>query len=481
MGADYQILEGDVLTQLRTLAYESVHCVITSPPYWGLRDYGTGTWEGGDPACDHVEKRQPQNLAALADRLAPRLNPRNPTRLDDEQVNTRQYRSVCGKCEAVRVDHQLGLEKTPDEYVANMVDVFREVKRVLRHDGTVWLNLGDSYASQGGAKPAGMYHHNTGQGQNRQDAGQPARYGVDGLKSKDLVGIPWMVAFALRADGWYLRSDIIWHKPNPMPESVVDRPTKAHEYLFLLTKSPKYFYDHEAIKEPVAKVQPPRRFGRKEYEEPQRTGGHVAAREMALTTGQGTTASAGNHFGRVFGGESKRNRRSVWTVTTKPFKGAHFAVFPEKLIEPCVLAGTSDTGVCVACGAPQTRVVVKGEPDLAHQIACGGDATGAYTGTATKDYGAARAQDPSATKARILAGMVAKRTVDWSRTCDCPFTDDPVAATILDPFSGSGTTGVVALKHGRNYIGIELNPEYAALSRARIEASIPPVSPSVFD
>ncbi len=250
-----EIVCGDSRTILAGFPEKSVNCCVTSPPYFGLRDYGH--------------------------------------------------------------DGQLGLEATPEEYVAKMVDVFREVKRVLRDDGTLWLNLGDSY--------------------------KPIR--ADGLKPKDLVGIPWRVAFALQADGWYLRQDIIWHKPNPMPESVTDRCTKSHEYIFLLSKSQRYYYDGDAIKEPVANVQPPRRFGRKEYEQAQAERGHNGAREIALQTGQGTDRSSGNHLGRVFGGETTRNRRSVWTVTTQPFGGAHFAVFPPKLIEPCILAGCPEGGV----------------------------------------------------------------------------------------------------------------------------------------
>jgi hypothetical protein len=287
----------------------------------------------------------------------------------------------------------------------------------------------------------------------------------DGIKAKDLIGIPWRVAFALQADGWYLRSDIIWHKPNPMPESVTDRPTKAHEYLFLLTKSPRYYYDAEAIKEPMAAAS----AARYEY-------GFGGAKNVALA--QANKDGVGRRTSVI--GErvatTGRNKRTVWTVNVKPFKGAHFAVFPPELVEPCVKAGTSEVGVCVACGTPFERVIVKGEPDLVHQRACGGDANGNYTGTATKDYSAAKAQDPSAVKARILAGMVAKRTVDWRPACECGL-DEPVPATVLDPFTGSGTTGVVALKHGRNFIGTELNPDYAALAKSRLDTA---VEPSVF-
>jgi DNA modification methylase len=314
-----QILVGDVRESLRHLPDGSVRCVVTSPPYWGLRDYGH--------------------------------------------------------------DGQIGLEQTPDEYVREMVGVFREVRRVLADDGTLWLNIGDSYAAAtkgtgGNGTSSGLNCKRNADGTFHEESHASSKSGNYGgmkvdlkssnLKPKDLVGIPWRVAFALQADGWYLRQDIIWAKPNPMPESVTDRCTKAHEYVFLLAKQPRYYYDHKAAAEPA------------------KYAGHVvkAYKDGKNQTGQKFRDTAtGGHDVEV--GET-RNRRSVWTVTTKPFKGAHFAVMPEALVEPCVLAGSAR-----------------------------GD-------------------------------------------------------TVLDPFSGSGTVGVVALKHERNYIGCELNPEYADLSRKRI-------------
>jgi site-specific DNA-methyltransferase (adenine-specific) len=257
----------------------SVHCCVTSPPYFGLRDYG--------------------------------------------------------------VDGQIGLEQTPDDFVAEMVAVFREVRRVLRDDGTLWLNLGDSYGA-----------------------------------SKQLVGIPWRVALALQADGWYLRQDIIWHKPNPMPESVRDRCTKAHEYIFLLAKSERYYFDSEAMREESADPQGSAARYKSAF------GGKK--NETLLATDQVHTRPIGM---REFDG--KRNRRSVWTVTTKPFRGAHFAVYPPDLIEPCILAGC------------------------------------------------------------------------------------PIGGTVLDPFGGSGTTGMVAAMHGRNAVLCELNPEYAEIARQRIYGGVP--------
>lgn len=285
----------DSLEVMKEIPDQSVNCCVTSPPYFGLRDYG--------------------------------------------------------------VDEQIGLEQTPEEYVDKLVLVFREVKRILRDDGTLWLNLGDSYAGSGKGGQSG---------EKRSKNWKPV-YGNKGmsygLKPKDLIGIPWMVAFALRADGWYLRSDIIWHKPNPMPESVKDRPTKSHEYIFLLSKSAKYYYDYEAIQEPTKGNEHDKRarISRKRFP---------------------TDKIAGI---RKSGYYPMANKRDVWTVNTKPFKEAHFAVFPEKLIIPCILAGCPKGGI------------------------------------------------------------------------------------VLDPFSGSGTTGIVCVKNNRKFIGIDINKEYIEMSAKRIK------------
>ncbi len=265
-----RITQGDAIEVLRTMDDESVQCCVTSPPYWGLRDYG----------CDG----------------------------------------------------QLGLEATPDEYVAKLVEVFREVRRVLRDDGVLWLNLGDSYAGAR-AGPQGA----TGQLADRAASRNGARERstttiVAGLRSKDLVGIPWRVAFALQADGWWLRSDVIWHKPNPMPESVTDRPTKAHEYVFLLTKSARYYYDADAIREqaqnPSDKTRPP-------------TSAHV---DNGTVLGRANNPHSGLTTNKVHR-SGKRNKRTVWTIPTQPYPGAHYAVMPAALVEPCILAGCPEGGI----------------------------------------------------------------------------------------------------------------------------------------
>ena len=302
----HRIIVGDCIEGMKTLPDESVHTCITSPPYFGLRDYGGG-------------------------------------------------------------DDEIGKEPTVEEFVEKMVEVFRGVRRILRDDGTLWLNLGDSYMSATCVPPP----QTVANGNNR---GMPTdfipanRQKQNGLKQKDLIGIPWRVALALQADGWYLRQDIIWHKPNPMPESVEDRCTKAHEYIFLLSKNPKYYFDSQAIKEPVANS----------------TIQRLSQKNLPNQVGSTRVPGKTNGNMKAVGGSETRNKRSVWTVTTKPFRGAHFATFPKELIEPCVLAGC------------------------------------------------------------------------------------PKGGTVFDPFTGSGTTAVVALNNGRNYIGTELNPDYVKLAESRI-------------
>ena len=367
------ILIGDVRERLKELPDQSVNCCVTSPPYWGLRDYGTASWDGGDPSCDH----QGKPMATKAN-----INRNCGTGNDVKNAEAREFfKDICGKCGAKRIDSQIGLEQTPDAFIAQLVAVFHEVKRVLQDDGTLWLNIGDSYASfrDGKATPDTTRGESLGTLVDKGKASnRKASTFVDTpIKHKDLVGIPWMLAFALRADGWYLRQDIIWHKPNPMPESVTDRCTKSHEYIFLLSKSPRYYYDNEAIREPNA--------------DPKRTNYKPGKRAYAEGNTEqipGSRTRRNDGFQAYADGKIPvgRNKRSVWTVTTRPFRGAHFATFPPALIEPCILAGCPEGG------------------------------------------------------------------------------------TVLDPFFGAGTTGLVAQRHNRKWIGCELNPEYAAIAQTRIEA-----------
>jgi DNA modification methylase len=391
-----RIIPGDCLEGLRTLPDASVHCCVTSPPYWGLRDYGH--------------------------------------------------------------DGQIGLEATPEAYVARMVEVFREVRRVLREDGTLWLNLGDSYAAARGgtSMPAETLAGGvSGRGDIVAKRGRESGYtphrdpAAHGLKHKDLIGIPWRVAFALQADGWWLRQDIIWHKPNPMPESVRDRCTKAHEYVFLLTKSERYFYDAEAVSEAAICDRKP---GRKitDTRETHGTGGGNAGINSLL---------ARYHEGNA---PTTRNRRSVWTITTKPYSGAHFAVMPPDLVEPCIKAGCPEQ-CCAVCGKGWERLVERAaniHPGSSH----------AHESDMEKGHAQRRADGkPAGTvmRERHEAGRAA-RTLGFAPACDCA-ASGTTPGTVLDPFAGSGTTLAVAAEMGRNGIGCELNPEYIGLAERRIK------------
>jgi DNA modification methylase len=324
-----KIYTGDCLEWLRQMPDNFIDCCVTSPPYYGLRDYGTAQWSGGDSGCDHKGIPLASNKSTLAGYTS-----------EDVKVRTFTvpFKDTCLKCGATRIDNQIGLEETPIAYVSKLVEVFREVKRVLKKEGTLWLNLGDSYNGSGGA--GGDYN----EGGLRE--GQPKYNGrkISGLKPKDLIGIPWMVAFALRVDGWYLRQDIIWAKPNPMPESVTDRCTKSHEYIFLLSKSQKYYYDAEALSEQCSnKTQ-------WTYPQPDK-----AARAGITTNGTGASTI------RIAPEDGRRNKRSVWTVTTKPFSEAHFATFPEDLISDCIKAGCPENGIIIDpfMGAGTTAIVAR--------------------------------------------------------------------------------------------------------------------------
>jgi DNA modification methylase len=348
---------------------------------------------------------------------------------------------TCRHCGAWR--GALGLEPTPEAYVAHLVEVFRAVRRVLRADGTCWVNLGDAYASSGvaGQLERPQLHDHAGRGINPKHA--TAWYGraptPAGLKPKDLVGIPWRVAFALQADGWWLRSEIIWAKPNPMPESVTDRPTKAHEQLFLLAKAQRYYFDAEAIRESAE-------YGRRSNF---RGGGaylnHAAQRDNSVASPESSTTSGSDP-------ESGRQKRSVWTIPSAPFPLAHFATFPSALVEPCVKAGTSERGACPACGAPWRR-----EVDRTAMVIDRSERT--HTLGRTRSSGTMR-EPPTAV------------TLGWTPGCTCA-AGEPVPAVCLDPFGGAGTVALVADRLGRDAILIELKPEYAAMAERRIREEAP--------
>jgi DNA modification methylase len=343
----------------------------------------------------------------------------------------------------------MGLEFTPDEFVTGMVAVFREVRRVLRDDGTLWLNLGDSYTATGGNRnnyPGNGPNSQVGKSSslamprsNRADQ----RRGTEqmGLKQKDLVGMPWRLAFALQADGWYLRSDIIWHKPNPMPESVTDRPTKSHEYVFLLTKAARYFYDADAVRETAV------------YDGPQ------LSQKRGSFGGKGGAAPGLEPFRSV---GTHRNARTVWTIATAPFPKAHFATFPLELPARCIRAGTSEEGCCPKCGAPWERLI---EKEFQRQ-----DDVSEANGI--RGHAGQKPMDESSSWGGVPRGSTHSTTIGWQTTCECEC-PDTLPCTVLDPFSGAGTTGLAALRLGRDYIGIELNPEYAEMSKRRIRDDAP--------
>lgn len=373
--ADYKLVVGSALEILKKGKSNSIQTAITSPPYFGLRSYGGG-------------------------------------------------------------QEEIGTEKTPEEYVRNLVAILQEVRRMLRPDGILWLNLGDSYNGSGGAggdyNPGGLKE------------GQPKYPGrnISGLGPKQLLGIPWRVAFALQEDGWILRQDIIWSKPNPMPESVKDRCTKSHEYIFLFSKSPKYFYDSEAIKEPTVTKDTYRR------DRDHTRLNNVPGRERM--------------GGLIVNNYATKNKRSVWTITTKPFREAHFAVFPPDLVEPMILASTAEYGCCSKCGSSYQRVIEK-------ETSFGGGSGRAGRNSEEVNSGGKWAGQQYGENIK-LGPVTHTRTVGWEATCDC--NAEVVPSWILDPFCGSGTTGVVALKNKRRFIGIDLKPEYIEMAEQRIQKEV---------
>lgn len=416
-----RIITGDSRRALKSLPDKSVHCCVTSPPYWGLRDYD--------------------------------------------------------------VDGQIGAEKTPDEYVAAIVEIFREVWRALRDTGVAWLNLGDSFCTH----PHGSVGYSATDPKSPQARqrgkknGAANRHPLPGLKHKDLIGIPWRVALALQADGWYLRRDIVWNKLNPMPESVTDRPTTSHEYIFLLTKHPTYYYDAEAIKEEGAV--------------PAGTKGAKGSAQRAAEPGVNSRPPEYKIY------DGTRNKRSVWTVATRPFAGAHFATFPPDLISPCIEAGTSAHGACPTCGAAWDRLVKRRTVNASNAALAGTEIAG-------KGHPSSQVRGDHDVRD---GPVVISSTIGWYPSCECygvePLAEHPrkpkrtddaamaaweaavevvderraaqwkevqqahvVKCVVLDPFGGAGTTAMVADRLHRDAIIIELNPKYAAMAADRLRA-----------
>lgn len=457
---DKMILVGHVLDRLRDLPDNSVHCVVTSPPYWGLRDYGLPpiVW-GGDSDCEHEFADELVKTEVGRGNWTQAVNGRGeiqPGGLDEkrEPIRSTQVRGFCQRCNAWR--GQLGLEPTPQLFVEHMVEIFREVRRVLRPDGILWLNIGDNYSTGGKIPP------------------------------KNLVGMPWRVALALQDDGWILRNDHIWHKPNSMPESVRDRASRDHEYIFHFAKGTRYFFDQEAVKVKASINSHPR-------------GGGVNPK--SLDSGFATKQNA-SFAAAVNGLVESRNLRTVWKVSLHSFKGAHFATFPPKLVEPCIKAGTSEKGCCPHCGAPWRRLIEKvmvptrpgtktkvagvnsrffksRDPSHKHEQ----DGKSRKHGISPGNRASQHESSPYNQHSGMIVGnrdpqrhITASQTVGWEKTCKCEDAD-PVPCTVLEPFLGSGTTAAVAEYLGRVWIGIELNESYADMARERIAAGYVPKKP----
>jgi DNA modification methylase len=424
------IIQGDALTVLKRMDSESVHCSVTSPPYYGLRDY--------------------------------------------------------------KVEGQLGQESTPDEYVNKLVLIFHELKRVLRNDGTFWLNIGDSYAgSHGNGYKQSLQKTNEVYGSDvNYDLAKKMHRDETGYKPKNLIGIPWMLAFSIRADGWYLRSDIPWVKRNSMPSSVTDRPGSSIEHIFLFSKSPKYYYDHIATMQPVAESSI-KRINQPNFDN--QTGGEKDYGKTGVNPSQSARLGLVNFKNRILKQDNTGNETytgfnaryepngfglrymrdsdfffKTWqgflhnedgepmalVVNPKPYKGSHFAAYPIRLVEPLILAGTSE-GVCPHCSAPWVRVTKK-ESYITHP-------------TIGSDNQKQKLNPGNAQGLERTGGHVAQitETINWQPSCNCA-NNIPIPATVLDPFSGSSATGVACKLHNRDYIGIELNPEYCELGRKRI-------------
>lgn len=396
-----RILQGDCRDVLKALADNSVHCVVTSPPYFGLRDYQTGAWDGGDPACDH-RKSKPSRTAASA----------ASSTLDGGKEQTHRshtFGQICGRCGARRIDAQIGLEPSPDAYIAKMVAVFREVRRVMRLDASLWLNLGDSFLD------------------------------------KQLLMMPARVALALQAEGWWLRQDIIWHKVNPMPESVTDRCTSAHEHIFMLTKAPRYYYDSVAIREDASDA------SKERYQYPLR-------RELQNSYGKTNRWSGDTRDGNTTPlYQSSRNCRNVWTIATEPYPESHFATFPAELASRCIRAGTSERGCCAACGAPWVRQVERSVAYTSGSGRAGNPPSGKYGGTEQAESGDYDIR---------MGPSVSSVTIGWLPSCQCNAAVVP--CTVLDCFAGAFTAPMVADRLQRHAIGIELSEAYCEMARARL-------------
>ena len=475
------------------LANGSVQCVVTSPPYWGLRKYAgeqEGEW-GGRPECEHAwegagrSRHKPDRPTAGKDGNGSGVfssdAPRGSQPAKAARGEVLEFGGTCRKCGAWRGGY--GLEPTVEMYVAHTVEILREIRRVLRDDGVVFWNIGDSYSSQGGPEPAQTKWQVEGASKT-QNAGKSRKPAV-GLKPKDLCLIPFRVALAAQADGWWVRSDIVWSKPNPMPESVTDRPTHSHEYIFVLTKAERYFWDADAVREPYREES----LGR--YNTPMQN-------LESQNRQPGRERSRANKLMQPNPGG--RNMRSVWEIPTQPFPDAHFATFPEEIARRCIKAGTSERGACLKCGAPWVR-----------QVEVSGGTIGQGWVEHDEDLAKGMAQ---ADGTDIRRGMETYRRemVGWKASCECSAAGggprglrpsskpglpsdfgkgergklSPVPCVVLDPFAGSGTVGKVALELNRRAVLLDIayDPElgdegYLAMAQRRCSEVQPQLKEAV--
>lgn len=445
-----KIILGHCLEKMLDMPAGIFQTCITSPPYWRLRDYGLEpiVWDG-DPDCDHEWITNSQEIAF-------QNNLGNNDSFDRSGV-VRGVSTVtagfCVHCGAWL--GSLGLEPTPELYIGHLVQIFSEVKRVLRDDGTLWLNIGDSYAANTTGSAGNCSTLEGGKTTQNIAMNRPNKSG-NGLKPKDMVLIPFRLALALQADGWWIRSTIIWEKPSCLPSSVKDRPTTSHEYVFLLAKSKKYYYDYEAIMEPNAN---PERTnyapGKRAYVE----GNTEQCNDKRTRRNDGFEAYA---KGKVCKG---RNKRTVWTVNPKPYKEAHFATFPPKLIEPMILAGSAEKA-CEHCGAAWIRVIDKKPTGRGNTESILED------GIRKRSSGKSLAQKRQAYRAMGLEGPPKAKTIGFRPSCECPESEGTGTSIVFDPFAGSGTTLAGAKRHGRHYCGIEASPEYITMAEKRIRNEV---------
>lgn len=434
-----KIYQTDCLSGLKLLPDNSVDCCVTSPPYFNQRNYGTAEWIGGDEKCKHEQ--------------LPTLLNRNQNKNKKETVEgCVVYKDECSICGAIKKDKQIGLETTLQEYIDNLVEIFEEVKRVLKPTGQLWLNIGDTYSNFKSGKiiEQTISANKKVRAIDAEDAHHrnPELLKKQGFKNKDLMMVPARLAIALQESGWYLRNDIIWAKATSgmerngscMPESVKDRFVSAHEHIFLLTKNDRYFFDAHAVKEPINEDS-------------------ILRSKRGFLTNKLTDIN-GNFENRSheYIESGLANMRNVWRINLQPgSSGEHIAGYPEKLVEPCVKAGTSEYGCCKDCGKPYDRILEKTH-DLNVSWAPG-----------TRDYHKLEISKGrhGGTSSFLTDTVQQFKSSGWQKTCKCE-TDEIVPAIVLDPFMGSGTTAFTSLKLGRKFIGFELNENYIKFANERI-------------